>query len=520
MFTFYYFFQTKNDWLAVFKTENTYQVANNKESLIKALSSIGFLIGYDNYQNSDKFLANIISDGKSNFLQTKLSLDLKQEARNCSLEEIGFYMGMDMAAQDPEEFCKKRIAILEKVFDERSEYFETKFEIVKEFKLPSRSIMKTRAGLAAEILKAQRLPNRPNLLFFEYDKRIPLNELPERLVHFYDMIKKQYKNTLDEKLVNEKFKMTIQGLTHTFGVGGVHAAKTKYKGEGTFLLIDIKQFFPSLILNNNFLTKAAKLPDFFENIYQKKVETEKLTYKVLINAVNGSMNNPYSKLYDPRMYYSVTISGQLIITHLLLILETCIEELIQTNTDGILIKINPLLEQLIREIVEIWCQHFNLSVSITKINKIWQRDVNNYIYENEDGELIRKGVYAESTYSSNNIPIVTAGAVLNLVKGIKPQKIIVKEFKTGNLSAFYYVGKIHKGYEKIERQKLRSYKKMNNTICGIATNDLNCGGVYQVKNDLHSMLPGSPNHFLPFTEASLKKLDTEWYVEQIEKNIF
>lgn len=39
MFTFYWLYQNKNDWLAVFKTDNTYTTANDRESLTQVLSS-------------------------------------------------------------------------------------------------------------------------------------------------------------------------------------------------------------------------------------------------------------------------------------------------------------------------------------------------------------------------------------------------------------------------------------------------------------------------------------------------
>lgn len=325
MFTFYWLFQKNDSWLAIFKTDDKITTATDKESLEQALSSVHYLVSYGNYQTSDKFLAKILSDGKSSFLQKYLSIDLSQEARNCTIEEIGFNLRMKIKAKTPEEFCLQRIAICEAIFSEREEYLETKFEIVKEFQLKPRSIMKTRANLAADILRAKKMPKRPNILLFEFDQYVPFNELPERLVHFYQSIKDQYKNTLEEKLKQEKFKMTLANLTHTFGVGGVHAAKEKYRGEGCFLLIDVNQFFPSIIQNNKLLSSGIKEPETFNELYNKKVQTGKLAYKILINAINGSMNNPYSSMYDPQKFYSVTVNGQLIITHLILVLESFFE---------------------------------------------------------------------------------------------------------------------------------------------------------------------------------------------------
>jgi len=108
MFTFYWLYQNKNDWLAVFKTDNMYTIANDRESLTQALSSVTYLVSYGNHRGTDKFLAKILTDGKSSFLQKQLCIDLSQEARNCTIEEIAFNLRMDISAQTLEEFCKKR----------------------------------------------------------------------------------------------------------------------------------------------------------------------------------------------------------------------------------------------------------------------------------------------------------------------------------------------------------------------------------------------------------------------------
>lgn len=520
MFTFYWLFQKNESWLAIFKTDDKIITATDKESLEKALSSVSYLVSYGNYQTSDKFLAKILSDGKSSFLQKYLSIDLSQEARNCTIEEIGFNLRLPIKALTPEKFCLQRIAICEAIFLEREEYLETKFEIVKEFQLKPRSIMKTRSNLATEILQAKKMPKRPNILLFEFDQYVPFSELPERLVHFYQSIKDRYKNTLEEKLKQEKFKITLANLTHTFGVGGVHAAKEKYRGEGCFLLIDVNQFFPSIIQNNKLLSVGIKRPEIFDELYKKKVQTVKLTYKILINAINGSMNNSYSALYDPQKFYSVTVNGQLIITHLIQVLESFFEELVQTNTDGILIRINPVMENTIRELLELWCRQLHLQVSITKINKVWQKDVNNYVLQKEDGQLIRKGIFAKPTYLANSTPVIYNGIFETVVNGIKPQTYIVDRFKNGAIEEFFFIGKLQGDFTGLEQRTVNGYIKLNKTICGIATNNQKYGGVFQVKGDLYSKLPGSPTSFLAYDQATKKDMDTEWYVEQIEKNCF
>ncbi|CAI3328502.1 DNA polymerase [Enterococcus cecorum] len=520
MFIFYWLFQHEGKWLAVFKQENTFIYAEDKESLEKALSSAQILVSYGNYQGSDKFLAKILSDGKSEYLQQYLSIDLSQEIKNRTIEEIGYYLNLDVKAKTPKEFCEKRIAICEKIFEEREEYLETKFEIVEEFKLPARAITYTRARLAAELLKAKKMPKRPNILFFKYDKYLPKNELPQQLVDFYHDMSEKYKCDQEEKHKNDKLKMTIANLTHTFGVGGVHAAKEKYHEKGLFLLIDINQFFPTIIKNNDLLAVGVQDKQMFEHLYQKKVETNKLTYKILINAINGAMNTQFSNLYDPQKYYSVTVNGQLIITHLIKLLEGFYEDLIQTNTDGIVIKIKREMEQIIHEILDLWCEHFHQKVKVKVIEEIWQKDVNNYIFKTKDGSYVRKGIFAKQNYLSANTPVVYEGLFECLVHGVKPQNYVVDVFKSGNLSKFQYVGKLQGDFECIEHQVGDTYRKLNNTINGVATTNKVFGGVYQVKNDMHSKLPGSPERFMRMDQAKKSDVDVNWYVQQIEKNMF
>lgn len=520
MFTFYWLIQNESSFTAVLKTENEVQVITDRESLKKALDNVGYLVSFGNYSSMDKKLALLISNDKSKYLQKNISLDLSQELGNKTIEEIGFRMGHDLKAKTAEDFCRKRIEICEYIFSKREEYLESKFQIVKEFELDPRFVMKTRAGIAAEVLKAKKQPKAPNVLMYAYDKRVYLNELPEKLVDFYNNIKKQYIIDKDEKIKSEKIKMTLCGLTHTFGFGGVHAAKEKYKGSGIYLLIDVRQFFPSLILNNNFLSHAVKEKQLYKKLYDKKVDTGQETYKVLIAAVNGAMNNSYSNLYDPQKFYAVTVNGQLIITHLIMILENFIEELIQTNTDGILVKINPVFESIINDLLERWSSHYELDLKVTKIKNVWQRDVNNYIFEKTSGEFIKKGIYSDVDYLSSAIPVIPAALNAYMLKGIKPQKFLVDVFKNEPIEQFYYIGKIARGYDAIEQQVGRSYKKLNNTVCGIATSNKKLGGIYQTKNDLHSKLPGSPIHFFTYDRATKKDIDMSWYVEEVEKFIF
>lgn len=528
MFTFYWFFKRNEQFMFVFKTGDKIEKATDKEGLLKALKSVGILISFDNYSNFDKELALILSDGKNKYLKKYLSIDLAQEIRKASIEEIGYNTKLLKASENVFDLCMNRIEICEHIFKERETYFETKFDIVSEFKLNAQSIKKTIAGLASEIVKAVKQPNRPDVLIYSYDKNIPIGELPKDLVRFYEGIKAKYLNGFDETLKKQQFKMTLNGLTHTFGLGGVHSAKEKYKADGHFLHIDAKAFYTSLIINNNWISNGIKNKENYLNLYDKKAQYEleenpkALIYKEVINVIFGSTKNPYSDLYDPNKFHNVTVNGQLIMAHLILILENFIEELIQTNTDGIVVRYNPEFYDLLLEIVGLWGTHYNIDVAITKINKIHQRDVNNYIFWKENGQTIRKGIYKEPNYLNGSMPIINETLFANAATGIKPQDYIIEQFKMDDLSKFYFIGKKEKDQEKVV-QKLAGfadYKTLTDTVCGVATNKKKNGGLFQVKKGLYSKLRNSPENFMNYLEANKKQIDLNWYVDLVEKNIF
>ena len=87
------------------------------------------------------------------------------------------------------------------------------------------------------------------------------------------------------------------------------------------------------------LEKLAKETEF--KMGYVRVRTPHLAkesmYKIILNSSYGAMKSKWNKLYNPEMANNIVVNGQLIMTHLICLLDGhC--ELIQTNTDGIIIK--------------------------------------------------------------------------------------------------------------------------------------------------------------------------------------
>src|SRR5699024_2329797 len=308
---------------------------------------------------------------------------------NVELDEIKYNLGYGSNMNDLE--------IMKEVFEKRDTYLSSKFEVVKEFKLSADNIKKTRVMLAAEVLNTRKGTDKERLNII-YDKSLTKNELPKQVLSFYKGIEEQFNKGTDFKeLEREKLVYKLAGLDHTFGFGGLHAAKENYAVEGHFMQIDVKSYYPSLILNNEYLDENAH--KYYETIYndrrklQENKDNKEEAYKFIINIVYGGLKSKWTRLYNPQISNSVVVNGQLILTHLILLLNNFCE-LVQTNTDGLIIKYDEVMKPSILQIIELFEQHYQLIFDIKYINKIAQKDVNNYVIRYEDSTLHAVGRFA------------------------------------------------------------------------------------------------------------------------------
>ncbi|MBN3585205.1 hypothetical protein JYB64_22715, partial [Algoriphagus aestuarii] len=114
-------------------------------------------------------------------------------------------------------------------------------------------------------------------------------------------------------------------------------------------------------------------------------------------------------------------------THLLVLLEPFCQ-LIQTNTDGLIIAYEPEIKMNILQLINLFSEHYRLKFDIDYINKIVQRDVNNYVVQYEDGRIKAKGrmAYFEGgTWERNTLAIIDKALVDYYIHGIDVQKTVI-----------------------------------------------------------------------------------------------
>lgn len=202
-----------------------------------------------------------------------------------------------------------------------------------------------------------------------------------------------------------KLKARLGGLDFYFGVGGVHAsAENKFFATSDAHVVrdvDVGGMYPSIAVANGFAPEH--LGKYFVDAYRQLQADRKqypkgsmmnLVMKLANNGVFGNSNNDYSPFLDPKFTFSITIDGQL---QLLQLAERLSQipgiELIQANTDGI----TAVVPRNVEAFFQAWCTEWEevtgLKLEHAEFDRMWIRDVNNYIAIDKAGKIKRKGAY-------------------------------------------------------------------------------------------------------------------------------
>jgi hypothetical protein len=202
-----------------------------------------------------------------------------------------------------------------------------------------------------------------------------------------------------------KLKRSLGQLLFDFGVGGVHASvenkRYETNEESVILDVDVGGMYPSIAVANNFAPEH--LGQAFAQAYRQLQADRKqypkgsmmnLVLKLANNGVFGNSNNEYSPFYDPKFTFSITINGQLQLLQLAEYFSLIPGvELIQANTDGI----TALVPKKVEPFFHFWCGEWETATGLklehAVYDRMWIRDVNNYIAIDTKGKIKRKGAY-------------------------------------------------------------------------------------------------------------------------------
>lgn len=482
-----------NDWIIV-KEKGGWSYSDLFRSI--QLNNFDIMTTFHGLKQLEGFMGNMIKE-------SDVSFDTNRKLNEEELEEVIRY-------------CRHDVEQTIRVFLQRKNEFESHMQLITTFNLPLSYISKTKVQLSAIILDAHKKERND-----EFDIQFPNTLKIEKYKEIFNWYKNPVNRDYEKELV-----VNVAGVEHIFAWGGLHGAIPNYIAEGRFLNIDVASYYPSLMIEYGWGSRNMSNPDKYKEIRDTRIKLKKeknplqAPYKIVLNGTYGAMKDRYNNLYDPRQANNVCVGGQLLLLDLIEKLEgKC--KLIQSNTDGLIVKIDGNEEEILKVCHE-WEQRTRMTLEYDYYKKIIQKDVNNYIIVDEEGNYKSKGGYVKKLNAlDNDLPIVNKAVVDYFIKGIEPEDTILK---CNDLKMFQNVVKISSKYmyalygnTKLKEKCLRVF----------ASKDENDKGVFKLKQEGKNpeKIAGTPFHcFINNEDINIhnripRKLDKNWYVELAKKRI-
>lgn len=515
-----------------------YNIRDYDQYIFKAL-----LLGMDPVKVNNKLIQDRMKGWQISreFSKVKLNIFDAQFSKNYSLKQLEAFQGHDIRESNVDfmtkrklaneeladlmSYCKNDVMETVNVFFKKIEEFDAYLSLIKTFNLSIAELGKTKAQLSARILDCT------------YTKRDDAFD-----IDYIDVIKvDRYKAAVDFFVDNTDYKsnleLLIAGVPHTIAWGGLHGARAKYhasteNGKYKILHVDVDSYYPSMMIIYRFLSRSVGNFEYYVEIYDTRIslkrqgkKKEQAPYKIILNGTFGICKDKYNPAFDERMANCICINGQLLLIDLIEKMEAVPSfELIQSNTDGLIVKVKTEDFEKLQGVCAEWEARTKFHLSVDDINEIWQKDVNNYVFTatGKDGkmEIERKGGYVKATNElDNDLPIVSRAMVDYMVRKIPVEDTIMKsdaliDFQKIVKTSSKYRAAWHKG----------SY--LHNKVNRVFASRFNDGYIGKIKEEgatIEKFANTPDNCFIDNTDITEKKcpvrLDKGYYIELAKKRL-
>ena len=584
---FYDFEVTKHDWMLVAidpEKEEPYRIVNDPEYLNTIYEQyrediwIGFnsrhydqyilkgiLTGCDPWSiNEHIIIKNQPGWSYSTLLRDIFLINYDVMPLNSSLKQLEGMQGhsiyesdvdfmIDRPLTDPEiqemlRYCENDVRETMNVFAANISDFTALLWLVKEFEFPLAYMSKTKAQISAEILECVKTDRSD-----EWDiSTLPCLQLRNESKELTVKCKKKKDDPEDSadtkvaKLIGRPeiwfisgkyqdyryyFECDVAGVKHQFGWGGIHGARKQYHyrcdPDHLMLHVDVASYYPRLMIFHDLLTRSARKPERFRQIYERRLQLkhegkkkEQAPLKIVINGTFGICKDPTNKAYDPRNANMICVNGQLLLMDLIEHLEAVESfELVQSNTDGLIIKILRSDFDQVDDICYEWESRCNMALEFDYIQEIWQKDVNNYLFTQYDGKIERKGAYVkELNPMDNDLPIINQAMVNYMLQGIPVAQTINR---CSDLIQFQKICKLSSKYDYVQHNGKKYTNKCYRVFASCKWSD---GPVKKCKAGREDKFGNTSMHsFVDNGDITSKKvpacLDKDWYIDLAEKRL-
>ncbi len=452
-----------NDWIIVEKREGwQFSSAFNKVPMIN----------YDVMPNPPVGLKT---------MEGFLGSDIKES-------EVPFNIDRPLTPQEIEQtvfYCRHDVEETIKVFLQTADVFEAMHGIIQAFPdmVSLSNIGDSEARITAKVLGCRKQEFNDEFDFFF----LPCLRL-NKYRYVQDWFEQKRKEALSLDLQNrseydkktwyksQSLETLVAGIPHTFGFGGLHGATEKPSHfTGALYHVDVNNYYPSMLIAWQLVTRAAT-NDNYQKVYKtrkalkykqthaaskaeaKRFKKMQLPYKKMLNALSGAMKDNTNPAYDPRNNNCMCINGQLMLLDLIEHLEVIPGfELIQSNTDGLIVKVPDTDEafDMMDDICWEWEQRCStplcdILLELDCIHEIFQKDVNNYLWVSADGSVERIGAYVkELSAVDNDLPIINKALVDYMVNKTPVEQTINQ---CDDLIMFQKIVKLSDKYDWVEHE--------------------------------------------------------------------
>ena len=450
------------------------------------------------------------------------------------------------------DYCKYDVDATEKLYHLREAYLKNKATLGKSRGLDTRQAMyMTNAKLTSVYLKAVK-PEKAwtDERDYQYPDKLLREYIPQEVFDFFDRMHDESVPT--DELFSSKLEVMVGECPCTIAYGGIHGAIPTYMEEATETRSirnkDVASYYPHLMTiplsegrEYGFCSRNIPSPKIFIDTLEDRVRAKKAgdsdtdkALKLVLNTTYGAMLNgkngtAFNDLYDPLMGRAVCITGQLLLLELSmhLIKECPTLKVIQLNTDGIMVSLDNSDEPRWQAITQEWQDRTGFELEEDFIQKIVQKDVNNYVEvpvkgtpKVKGGQLVR-GIPPQGAFNINNNAVVVARAIQDyFVKGIPPEDTVAESTEILDFQLIAKAGGKYSGcYHLVGDEKL-PVQKVNRVY---ATADKNKGTVYKTHavTGRDAKVAGLPTHCVidNNNELSVDVVDRKWYVKLAQKYI-
>lgn len=559
---------------------------NSRELLLDKITEEGYVVLGYNIKNYDLIIVNAIRNGfeppqikliNDMIINPGCAWDSKEHARLSSFakrpfkmciyqdlfdDEIGslkekeMLLGLsieeceipfdkeDLTDEDKTlitEYCKHDVyAAMVYGTTVKASYINAKLILGKTFNIPvGDCYRKTNAQLCAKILDAKRIS------FADKERRDII--IPAKVREYiYDSLP----SNIIERIKNnpDTFSVPLFDNEVSFGNGGLHSVRknniyVEEKDGYIIVNMDAEAFYPAMLIKFKLLSRCCRKPELFELFYKERSrikhllniseedQHKQIAYKLVNNTTFGASGNQFLDLYDPYMCTSCCRVGQLLLASLANNLFKKVPNLqvIQSNTDGVCIYYPKANQHFVDKCTKEFMDVTTINLEYDRITKIWQRDVNNYMWVTDTGKVKTKGAWLNTSVLKEKQVGMSALSTFVCAKAIKEfllhkKDIMTTIVKTKDISQFVLSCNKGPSYRYVIHDTALGARQVGRCNRVIATTDKTYGGLSKVKHRLgivsYTKMPGTPDNCLLINDKFeaynfdlLKKdIDYMWYI--------